>query len=147
MSNGEVRINLNNYKQVCGLLVELITNYSVFSRNLFSLQQNSKKMKLVEPEIKFLHCLYDYLHNVPELLKHLLSLQDDKKTQENYFLFKLVYENLYDLKNLICDEVYRENFGIKNTELINYWNKVLLVWVKVDVEKLLGYFVIEREKI
>ena len=130
----------NEMNKLIKQFISLDQHQVCFSRNLFPRtgQQKKKKSIFNNDESKFLFFLFDSLHNVPELTRHLLTLRENGSIEINEVLVKIVQNSLSELLRLIVSAEIRKEHKIKNTNKIQSWVHCELHWIETDIEKILG---------
>ncbi len=104
------------------LLLSLEYHQNCFARNLFRNYMTTivsdnkdiifREAKFTADETKFLMFFFDYIHNIPELIKHLIHLKNGSVENINEVLAQINIKSLTNLSKLIRDEGFKE-YGIK----------------------------------
>lgn len=116
----------------------ILVQYQVcFARSLFERPganekglTKMRKQSLAHEESEFLYLVFDCLHNVPELVSHLMQPDGKDAGEPDAFLLQLAAEKLEFLVQLTADSEKRRGCGIRDTDRILSWTHCGLSRIK-----------------
>ena len=109
--------------ELIALCLEAAHYQVCFSRNVFR-YKTGNTAKFSKDEKRFLFIVFDALHNLPELTKHLLKAKEEKIGKLDDFLHRLANMNMNTLQTILTESA-QESLNIKRTNKIEAWSHEL----------------------